>query len=252
MPSPFPGMDPFLEGPDWLDFHNTFCVGLRAALTPRLLPRYVVRVEEGLLLETDEGDARYVADVAVEEAGDRPLASSSDGGVTLQPVVLTMRRFEPMRAVYLEVLDRHSRRVITVIEVLSPWNKASGGYEEYLLKRDDLLDGGVNLVEIDLLRGGRRLPTVERLPQGDYFAFISRGEEPRKAEVYSWSLRDPLPILPVPLKPADGFVTVPLQPVLDRVYDEAGYAYSLPYDRPLKRPLDDEGAEWASTLLRNR
>jgi hypothetical protein len=171
-------MDPFLEGPHWLDFHNSFCVGLRAALTPRLLPRYTVRVEEELVLEAEEGHSRYVADVAVEDAGDRALASpaESDGGVTLQPVIVTMRRNEPIRAVYLEVLDRHSRRVITVIELLSPWNKASGGYEEYLLKRDDLPDGGVNLVEIDLLRAGRRLATVDRKPAGDNIALISRRE----------------------------------------------------------------------------
>lgn len=252
MPSPFPGMDPFLEGPNWLDFHNSFCIGLRAALTSRLVPRYVVRVEERLLIETDEGEARYVADVAIEEASELPLPERSGGGVALRPVVMTVRRFEPMRVVYLEVVDGRTQRVIAVIEVLSPWNKSAGGYGEYLLKRNDLLDGGINLLEIDLLRGGKRLPTIGRLPKGDYFAFASRGDEPKKVEVYAWGLRDSLPAVPVPLRIDEGSVTVPLQDVFDRVYDEAGYAYSANYGRPLAPPLSGADAEWVAERLRER
>ncbi|HEX6984817.1 MAG TPA: DUF4058 family protein [Planctomycetaceae bacterium] len=254
MPSPFPGMDPFIQGQIWLDFHNSFCIGLRNALAPKLLPRYVIQVDERLVLETDAEPAVYFPDVAVKESSPTPLGTAGEpvGGIALEPVVLTRKRFEPAREVVLQVLDRNSRRVITVIELLSPWNKAPRGYEEYLLKRDDLLDAGINLLEIDLVRGGRRLPTVELLPRGDHFAFVSRGEEPGKVSVYAWRLRDPLPTLPVPLRIDDSHVTVALQPVFDRVYDESGYAHLLVYDVEPEPPLSESDAAWVAERLRQR
>lgn len=255
MPSPFPGMDPFIQGQIWLDFHNSFCIGLRNALMPQLVPRYVIQVEEHLVLETEESEARYFPDVAVKESTfDPPFPSTETqtGGVAVEPVVLTRRRLEPAREVYLQVLDRNSRRVVTVIELLSPWNKASGGYEEYQLKRDELLDGGINLLEIDLVRGGRRIPTVESLPPGDHYGFLSRADEPHKIEVYSWRLRDPLPPLPVPLLADDPHATVELQHVFDRIYDEAGYAYSLSYDTTLKPAVAESDAEWVADRVRKR
>lgn len=248
MPSPFPGMDPFIQGQIWLDFLNSFCIGLRNALMPRIVPRYVVQVEENLVLESDESEARYYPDVSVKETVPNVLPPAPDdahtGGVALEPAVLTRRRFEPAREVYLRVLERDTRRVVTVIELLSPWNKAAGGYHEYLLKRDDLLDAGINLLEIDLVRGGRRIPTVEPLPQGDHYAFLSRAEAPNEVAVYSWRMSDALPPLPIPLQADDPLVTVDLQQVFDWVYDEAGYAYTLSYDVTPKPVVAESDLEW--------
>ena len=41
MPSPFPGMNPYLEYPDrWPTVHNRLIVALADLLTPQLLPKY--------------------------------------------------------------------------------------------------------------------------------------------------------------------------------------------------------------------
>lgn len=47
-----------------------------------------------------------------------------------------------------------SERLVTVIECLSPSNKLGAGLIAYKRKRDDLLHGGVNVVEINLVRRG--------------------------------------------------------------------------------------------------
>ncbi|MFA0775855.1 MAG: hypothetical protein THHGLFOP_001379, partial [Candidatus Fervidibacter sp.] len=51
MPSPFPGMDPFIEGQLWDDFHSRFVPELAAALMPKVRPKYLVTVERRVYLE---------------------------------------------------------------------------------------------------------------------------------------------------------------------------------------------------------
>jgi len=60
MPSPFPGVDPFLEGQRWNSFHAQFCAEIARQLTSMLRPRYVALMEERITLETFEGDFRQV------------------------------------------------------------------------------------------------------------------------------------------------------------------------------------------------
>ena len=254
MPSPFPGMDPYLEGPRWQDFHNSLLVTLRAALLKAVLPRYFVAVEARLVLvPVGSGEpGERVGDTVLSgpfdaEAFGRP-AGEAGGTAVAEPTVLTHRRSVEVRQVYLNVLDRSADEVVTVIELLSPSNKG-GDRHEYLRKRDELIDGGVNLLEIDLLRGGRRLPTVEPLPTGDYHAFTTRSSDPLHVEVTTWGLRDRLPTLPVPLAAGDADTPLDLQPSFDRLYDEAGFAYALSYDRPLVPSLAAPDAAWVAERL---
>jgi hypothetical protein len=252
MPSPFPGMDPYIQGQTWLNFHNSFCIALRNQLVPQVLPKYVVDVEERLVVEIeDDASASYLADVSLKESetNSREPALAASTTATLEPKILTYRWIEPAREVILQVLDRKSRRVVTIIEVLSPWNKSATGIAEYLAKREDLLDAGVNLVEIDLVRGGRRLPTVERLPPADFFAFVSRSDEKKRLLTYAWSLRDPLPSFPVPLNDGDQ-AEVRLQEAFDRVYDEAGFRHLISYHERTKPPLSNAVMEWVGERLR--
>ena len=255
MPSPFPGMDPFIEDQEWPDFHLEFISVLRQTLMDLVLPRYVVRVERRVYVEhfTEEGPRAIGPHAAILDRGRETAAPATDSDTAdaVEPVVLTLPITETQREAYLVVRERESMEVVTVIEILSPANKRQGtdGRREYLTKRTEVLRSASHLVELDLLRGGARLPTMETLPPGDYYAFVSRSGRRPCVEVYAWPLQLRLPSIPIPLAEGDADVTLGLQSVLDTVYDRAGYEYSLDYSRPLDPPLADADAAWMKQLL---
>ncbi len=254
MPSPFPGMDPFLEGQLWSDFHHGFITTLQGRLVPRVAPDYVVNVEKSvyLLHEDDEAERLVIPDVAVIESGNWTGGiDPGDGGVAVavKSVQRTLPEIKTVRHSYLVIRSLHGRDVVTVIELLSPWNKSGEGRGEYLQKRDALLATPINLVELDLLRGGRRLPTVERLPYGDLFAFVSRGTQRPKSDVYAWSLPRALPTIPTPLAPGDADVPLELQPAFDETYDRAGYRYSANYKLPIEPAMSEPQLAWIRQTL---
>jgi len=138
-----------------------------------------------------------------------------------------------------------------VIEVLSLGNKRAGsdGQREYLTKRESILQSAAHLVELDLLRGGQRLPTIEPLPVADYFAFVCRAYDRPEAQVYAWTLRQSLPTIPIPLNRGDPDVLLDLQNGFTRVYDRAGYDYSLDYRQPVQPAFAAREAEWIAARL---
>ena len=186
MPSPFPGMDPFIEGQRWQDFHSTFIAVLKELLVPVVRPKYSVDVEQDVYL-VSEGEipaGTIEPDLAFVEAS-ADIGQASDGAIAtaaaLAPAVYTLSIPQGRRQKYLTIRDREDRMVVTVIELLSPTNKSpAGGYMEYQGKRENVLNTRTNLVELDLLRGGRRSPTRERLPAAEYYAFICRAPTCRK------------------------------------------------------------------------
>jgi uncharacterized protein DUF4058 len=257
VPSPFPGMDPFIESQIWEDFHHAMIEVMRESLIPHTRPRYVVRVEERLYVEhIPNSDSLFIRpDVTVLEraASEAPLEST---GATATPAVVTpvIRHLpvpEQVREAFLTIRERETMEVVTVIEVLSPGNKRAGsdGRREYLRKREEVLLSATHLVELDFLRGGERLPTLEALPPGDYYAFVCRGQRRFQAEVYAWSLRRPLPPVPVQLVGSDPDIVLDLQAMFTTVYDRAGYDYSLNYRHALMPSLSDADQVWAQQLL---
>lgn len=257
MPSPFPGMDPFIESQAWETFHHALIAALLESLTPRVRPRYVVRVDERVYVEHEPSGHSDIfrPDVSVLESqgreaatGDWPAAAAS---AAAEAVVLTLPMPERVREAFLTVRSRETLEVITIIEVLSPGNKRPGsdGRREYLSKREAVLQSATNLVELDLLRRGERLPTLETLPRADYYTFVCRGTRRPRVEVYRWSLRERLLTIPVPLAGDDPDVAIDLQSVVDTVYDRAGYDYSLDYRRPPEPPLSESDAAWARQRL---
>jgi hypothetical protein len=112
-----------------------------------------------------------------------------------------------------------------------------------------VLKSNAHLSELDLLRGGERLPTNEPVPPADYYVFVCREHRRPRAELYPWSLRQPLPIIPMPLKDGDPDVALDLQTLITTVYDQACYDISLDYRRPVEPPLREEDAAWAQQLL---
>ena len=159
-----------------------------------------------------EGRTRVVQpDAFVVDDGQTKAGSSGATVAAPQQVVLPATRREGNK--YLKILDSKSRRLITVIELLSPANKRPGpDREAYLTKRIDYLTAGVNLVEIDLLRAGQRIPIGEPLPQGfDYYALVCRVREMPKAGVWPFTMRDSIPIIPVPLAGSDSDISLDLR-----------------------------------------
>jgi hypothetical protein len=246
-------MDPFIESQAWSDFHLDFLIGVRAALVPRVEPEYVVEVQRYVFLERVDERVDFVPDavVASADAGWRHFAGSA---VATLPAVknsipMPDRKGQP----FLVIQTTRGRRVVTVIELLSPWNKAPGdGVQQYLQKRVQYCQALVNMVELDLLRGGQRLPTAHALQPGDYYAFISQPRTRPNVDVYAWTLREPLPQLPIPLADEESAVPLDLQAVFAETYHRAGYRSALDYDEPVKPPLNDADEAWVAEILRSR
>jgi hypothetical protein len=148
---------------------------------------------------------------------------------------------------FIEIRDRRSRELITVVELLSPSNKHGGDRSQYLAKRARVLDSSAHFVEIDLLRGGPPMPAEDR-PDCDYAVMVSRAEDRPRAGFWPIGLRDRLPVIPVPLRAPDPDARLDLQEVLDHIYDRGGYAYYI-YDGEPEPPLRSEDAEWARALV---
>ena len=251
MPSRFPGVDPYVESQLWEDFHTRFITILSESLVPQVRPQYSVVVERYVYVtnEAEEAVSIIAPDTFLAETGHgRRDATLGQGTVTLEPVqhrIPLPRRRQP----YLAIRTRQKQRVVTIVELLSPWNKTrAAGMTEYLNKRANVLDSTANLVELDLLRGGERLPTEQPLQPGDFYAFISRPSAVPEVAVYAWTLRDPNPSLPIPLADSDPDVVIDLQQVYQTTYDRAGYDYSLDYDEAIKPPLCPADAKWEKSL----
>lgn len=252
MPSPFPGMDPYLEQSGaWSDFHSTFINYLRNAINDRLPGAYDARIQERVtVIESfDRPGKSFEPDVLVErkdgaaEGGSR----SRFGSVILEPVTVPLIIPEKQRQSYIEIYDSPEQTLVTVIELLSPTNK-SQGRAEYLIKRDVILSEEVHLVELDLLVNGQRLPTAEPLPQDDYYAFVARHECRPLCDVYHFSVRQPLPALPIPLKAPDADIIVELQLVFAEAFARGRYERRLRYDAPPRSRLSRADREWAAEL----
>ena len=250
MPSPFPGMDPYLEHPDlWPDVHDGLIASLRDALAPIVRPSYYVALEERTYLD-DSGELVLVgrADVTLAATGAVPPPRRSVSGThTLEielPVPLSVRE------TYLEVRAVPSGEVVTVIEVLSPANKRPGtGRALHLENRARVLSSRTSLVEIDLLRAGQPMPTVSPVTGSDYRLSVARGWRRPKAQFTMLSLRDPLPGVAVPLRPEEKEPVVALGQVLAGLYDRAGYDLRMDYRREPVPPLSAEDTAWAGELL---
>jgi hypothetical protein len=244
-------MDPFLEDAEWEDFHTRFNTAISEYLAARLEPRYLVRIERRVYVEhtTDNRPPVRRADVAVFVAEETTLAWAgpvSGSSHAVAPVECLLPTPEEQRETYLVIRLQDTREVVTVLETLSPGSKRFGsdGRREYLKKREEILESRTHLVELDLLRGGQRMPTTTPLPAADYRAIVSRSQRRPRAEAYVWTIRDPLSAIPIPLNKGDPDVLLDLQAVFTTVYDRARYNLSLDYAASLDLPLGEADREW--------
>ena len=254
MPCPFPGMDPYLEMPPyWSDFAPTLLGAIRNVLLTQLLPKYDVRIEEYLFVERDDVRLHRVQpDVTISTSGTDFMERQAAVAVADATIVeLEYPRFEPHRQRRLVLIHQSTGQVVTVMELLSPVNKSPGepGIDAYLEKRAELLASPCHLVELDLLRGGRRLPMLGSLPAGDYYAYVGRVSQRPRCEVIAWPLRAALPTIPIPLLPEDPEATLDLAAAFRAAYEPSLYDRRLPYDGPLVPPLPPADEAWLRTQI---
>lgn len=250
MPSPFPGMDPYLEGSLWTTVHFSLSAEIVRQLAPKLRPRYLVLPAERFVMESPESVAITAADmypdVGVAESDSPRILKETAAAVPLQIATVIP---SPVPHVTVEIRDAASRELVTAIEVLSPTNKRGDGYDEYLVKRRRILLSPVHLLEIDLLRRGKRVPMKELLPPAPYFVFLSRAEKRPVTDVWPIALSDPLPTVPIPLLPDDNDAYLDLQVAFTAMYDLLGYDLAVDYSRPPEIPLKGEAAAWVEERL---
>jgi Protein of unknown function (DUF4058) len=255
MPSPFPGMDPYLEQEDaWHDFHERFIPLVAALLGGQLRPRYIVKIDEHVYVHEPAAGSRGLvgrADVSLARGPRKAARSAAAGastGLLEAPVTVRLPAVDRERLSYVEIRDRRNRELVTVVELLSPANKLAGpDREQYLAKRMEILNGPVHLVEIDLLRGGLPMPADGR-PRCSYSVLVSRAERRLDAGFWPIALRERLPEIPVPVRAPDPDARLDLQAALDRIHDDAGYADYIYEGSPRPR-LGKKDAEWARALL---
>jgi hypothetical protein len=260
MPSPFPGMDPYLEQ-HWRDVHHALTTYARNQIQAQLPGDLRARLEERVFVESAEVIVRNLyPDIRVVERGrgKAPAAPSDVGIAVAEPLILQLPD-DPVTEGHVEIIDFSSgKRVVTVIEVLSLSNKLPGpGRDLYLQKREELRDGRVSLVEIDLLRTGGRSLTVapELLPPAfrtPYQVCVRYGWRPLEMRVYRVPLQERLPTFRIPLRESDAEVLLDLQTLIEACYRDGGYDDDIDYRAEPTPPLDPAEAAWADELLRSR
>jgi hypothetical protein len=258
MRPPFPGMDPWLEHPArWLDVHNSLITAIRDELASKVAPRYFVAVEQHAYLVPIHGDKVIVRpDLLVSRTRSRrripvpagPDASVGTGVLDLDVEVPVKDRIEEW---YLKIQRVGTTKLVTVIEVLSPTNKSHrSGRKQYLRKREHILGSNTNLVEIDLLRKGKPMPITIRQPvKRDYRILISCGQSRPRARLLAFGVRQPIPVMPIPLLPKDPEPTLDLNAVLHALYERARFDLQLDYANPPVPPLDEKDGAWARAIV---
>lgn len=260
MPSPFPGMDPYLEAPRiWPDVHHELISQIRGALNPRLRPHYVCRVELRVYISDDEDPGRkaLVPDLRVETNPKRKGAKKAKpqpAQVGTEPLIVPTLMDEEVEEAFLRIIHVESEELVTLIEILSPTNKIRGsaGRKSFMAKRHEVMNTEVNRVEIDLLRDGAPSVTDPPLRASDYRILISRADQRMRTYFWPVGVRDPLPVIPIPLRGKDPEVPLDLGAVFRTAYDRAAYDMSVDYRKPPQPPLEADDAKWARELLRRQ
>ncbi len=253
-------MDPWLEGHIWPDVHHDLATRFKEQLVSQVVPKYFVRVETYTVEDTtpEEEVGIMYPDVEILNRRPEPIrqwAGQEEGDIALlTPATMVIPRpVIEVRIPVVEIRDRASQQLITAIEILSPVNKRGKGLEKYREKRGILHEGEVHLLEVDLLRRGQRpigYPTLPR--RAHYFTMLSRGDRD-KTEIWAMTVRDRLPIVPIPLKAPDADVRLDIGAALEEVYVKSRYDLSVQYDLETAPPaFSEEDMQWLQGVLKEK
>ena len=245
-------MDPYLEHRYlWPDVHNSLITALRDFLSPRVRPRYYVAIEERSYL-AEPGALELVgrADLAAVRIGSGPPGGAGASPATSGALAVEVPVPDEVRETYLEVREAEAGEVVTVVEVLSPTNKCPGeGRRQYEEKRRTVLRHKTHLVEMDLIREGAPMPVYHAERMGQYRILVSRGNRRPHAELFPFTIREPIPPIRIPLLRTEEEPEVDLGTLLRDLYDRAGYDLRIDYSRDPIPPLDPEDSRWIHELL---
>ncbi len=253
MASPFPGMDPYLEDPAfWADFHHTFIDCWRVEIADSLPENYDARLDESvnLVQMSPETIKLIYPDIAVSRKSGVPTHGKANGkgAHLLEPETIPHEFLEEVHQARIEILHRPNRTLVAVLELLPPFNKSGEGFDQYRAKRKTILLQKVHLVELDLLLSGKRLPLSRPLPDADYYALVSHADKRPNCDVYHWTVRQPLPTIPIPLRAPDSDLHVDLAKVFSSTYERGRYARWLRYTERPTAPLRANDRRWAQAI----
>ncbi|WP_439622870.1 DUF4058 family protein [Gemmata sp.] len=224
MPSPFPGMDPYLEHPKlWPAFQHQLLACLYQVLLPGLVDRYRARV----------GSRTYVSEV---------------------PLFTSIIR-EEYTEEFIEIRTRTDSRLVTLLEVVSPANKTTpAGRAVYLEKRKEAVAQRAAVVEVDLVMQGKPTLTYSRdgLPEFDHAVSVTRSGAADRYEIYTATVQKRLPKFKLPLAADDRDALLDLQAAFARSYDLGGFAAAVEYRNPppAEVPLTEAQRAWINELLK--
>lgn len=257
MPSPFPGMNPYLEHPSlWAGIHHRLITAIANYLAPKLRPKYIVAIEERVYeVSGDTALLVGVPDVSVQNS--LSVARSTESNLAVAPKSQSVEVLLPLPEIlteaYLEIRAVETEEVVTIIEVLSPKNKQMGiGRLQYETKRLKILGSMTHFVEIDLLRQGNSMAMVGNFGQSHYRIVVSHSETRPKAQLYGFNLQDLIPEFPVPLRASEIEPAIDLKSLLDQIYDLGSYDLRIDYSRPPIPPLSETDMVWVNEKLQQQ
>jgi len=247
-------MDPYLERTTYFhQLHQGFPVLAAQQLQAQLPPHYAARIDVDVYIHEPPAERRVLMrpDVAVHDepnpAGGASAAATTGRATAPTSSGRVVGDLDEFTLPSVHVVDADDESLVTAIELLSRTNKVEpGGRSQYLAKRHRYLSGGVNLVEVDLLRAGPRMP-VDPPPRCDYLVMVNRASDPLRFDLWQVGVRDPLPVIPVPLRPGDADVELDLRPIIDALYDALRLGRRIYRHQP-DPPLPPGAAGWAAAI----
>jgi hypothetical protein len=253
MNCPFPGKDPYLEHPVlWEGVHARLIVAIANQLQPKLDPRYVASIEERVFIE---GPHRRVPDDSIQKVGDTDGLTALADSESDSAVIVEVDDLE-IHETRVEILDSYNElRIVALIEVVSPTNKAAGpGRVSYEAKQEETLARECHLVEIDLLSHGRHVLCVPEwrvkpFKPFDSLCCVNRWPSRNRFELYARTLEQRLPRLKIPLADEEPDATLDLQAALEQVYVDGRYWRRIRYDQKCKPRLAPQNQSWADERI---
>ncbi len=260
MKYPFPGMNPYLENPDlWSEVHHRLITAIAIAISPFLRPKYRVAIEKRTYrMSTEDAILIGIPDLAILSA--KQKSNSSTTAIATLPsdtenksIIVTLPLPLEIKEGYLEIREVSTGKVITVVEVLSPTNKRTkSGRKSYLEKREKILQSNTNLVEIDLIRNGDKMPILTNISDTDYRILIVRSHHLPSAQLFAFTVREAIPNLTIPLEQQEQEIELNLQNLLLEIYEQAGFDLTLDYNQPPVPELLVKDREWMDILLKEQ
>jgi hypothetical protein len=258
MPSPFPGMDPYLEDTaHFRSFHHGFISAICAALNRTLPPRYAAKSDERLVVAEQGGDRWPDVTVSRRPSGSRDAPAAA--AAVADPALYVRSALQERHEAFINIIiPRPYRRLVATIEVLSPTNKAAGSRnrDAYLAKQTELLASDSHFLEIDLLRGGAHTVAASAesppRPSGWHGVVCLHRSGTDGFELWPVAMQNRLPRIPVPLVDGDADVVLELQSAFDRCFEEAGFARDVDYDGPPPGAFSAGELQWIEAALAER